>query len=206
LLKKTTKETKIMADIKKSSDEGIGIGEVAIVKARAELFMHMYRIAKKHKDQAKQVSSDNINDMNNEIDEAMISLLFSYTCLEAYINTIGEDRLGKNWKQYKDNSTEAKWIGVSTALATTKNGKMYSVFNKGRQPFKSFLELEKIREEIIHREAKFGDIVETKYGKTEGTINTLNCDKAEWACNIVKSMIIKLRDNIQNPPPIDWLD
>jgi hypothetical protein len=169
--------------------------------------MHMYEIAKEHRDLAKQVAGKDIyKDMKAEIKESMISILFSYTCLEVYINTVGKDRLGSDWQKYEGGSTEAKWRGVSTALASKKLGKRHSIFNKSKEPFKSFLELEEIREDyLVHRKPEFGNVVETKYGRTEDAINVFNCDKAEWACKTVKDMVTKLNISIDNPPSATWL-
>ena len=81
------------------------------------------------------------------------------------------------------------------------------MFNKGKALFKSFLELEKIREDyLIHRKALFDDVVRTKYGMTEGTVNVFNCDKANWACKTVRDMVSKLNESIDNPPSASWLD
>lgn len=179
-------------------------GEVAVV-IRKELYMLMYAVAKEHRYLAKMAAAG--KDMNLEVKESMVSILFSYTCLEAYINTIGKDRLENEWQKYERSPTDSKWRGVSNKLATKKQGKPWSVFNDGKDPFKSFLELKKIRDElVVHRKADFGNVVQTKYGNTEGTINTLNCEKAEWACNIVKEMVIRLNDNIDSPLPATWLD
>jgi hypothetical protein len=183
-------------------------GQPVVVKARKEIYMTMYEISKEHAELAKQAAGMDIHkNMNPEIKESMVSILFAYTCLEAYINTIGKDRLGSDWPRYKASSTEAKWMGVSKALASKKSGKPNSVFNKGEEPFKSFLKLEKIREDyLIHRKAEFGDVVRTKYGMTEGTVNVLNCDKADWACKTVRDMVSKLNESIDNPPSASWLD
>jgi hypothetical protein len=199
-----------MTDVRKvpASDTAVGIGEIVTVRTRAELFMLMYEIAREHRDMAKQAAGNNIHKhMKAEIKESMISILFSYTCLEAYINTVGKDKLGSEWQRYENNSTEAKWKGVSRALATKKLGKPHSVFSDKEEPFKSFLELEKIRKDyLVHRKAAFGDVVQTKYGTTEGTINTFNFDKAEWACKIVKDMVTKLNGTIDDRSSAAWLD
>lgn len=186
----------------------VATGQPVGVKARKEIYMTMYEISKEHAELAKQTAGMDIHkNMNTEIKESMVSILFAYTCLEAYINTIGEDRLGSDWPRYKANPTESKWKGVSNALASKKSGRLNSVFNKRKEPFKSFLELEKIRENyLIHWKAEFGDVVQTKYGMTEGTVNVLNCDKADWACKTVRDMVSKLNESIDNPPSASWLD
>ena len=175
-----------------------------IVMGRPALFILMYDVAREHRDLAKQVGG---KDRLSEVKESMISILFAYTCLEAYINTVGKDGLRKEWEKYETSSTEAKWFGVSKRLATMKYGKSRSVFNKAKEPFKSFMELEKIREDtLVHWKADFDIQVPTKYGNTEVIVNTLNCDKAEWACNVVRDMVNQLTANIDNPAPARWVE
>jgi hypothetical protein len=164
----------------------------------------MYEIAKHHRNLAKERDR---KDMRAEVEESMISILFSYTCLEAYINTVGRDNLGPEWPRYEKGPRESKLRGVANALATRKAGKRSSPFNKNKEPLRSFRELQKIRDElIVHRKAEFMDIANTKYGRTEGTINTFNCDKAQWSCTVVKEMVRRLNENIDKPPLDDWLE
>lgn len=176
----------------------------AIALMRTELYILMYSVAREHRDLAKQVGG---KDRISEVKESMISILFAYTCLEAYINTVGKDGLKKEWEKYESSSTETKWLGVSKYLATRKHGRSWSVFSKREEPFRSFMELEKIREDtLVHRKANFSILVPTKYGNTDVIVNTLNCEKAEWACNVVRDMVNQLTNNIDNPMPITWAD
>ena len=140
----------------------------------------------------------------------MICILFCYTCLEAFINTVGKDKLGEIWEEKwgkkKRPETEGKWMGVSNRLSTKKHRKPHSVFNNSEEPFKSFLCLEKIREDyLVHRKAEFSEVFKTKYGNTEGTINILNANTADWACKTVKQMVLKLVENMDDPPEVKWV-
>ncbi len=173
------------------------------IAMRRELYMLMYEVAQKHRDEAIKVDGKN---QAEEIQHSMICILFCYTCLEAFINTVGKDKLGEIWGEIKKNSTESKWMTVSNFLSNKKHGKPYSVFNKSKEPFKSFLSLEKIREDyLVHRQAEFSEIVKTKYGNTEGTINMLNVNTADWACKTVKQMVIKLVENMDDAPEVKWV-
>ncbi|MFC2024485.1 hypothetical protein ACFLTJ_02775 [Chloroflexota bacterium] len=173
------------------------------MRMRQNLYHHMYEIAKEHADIAKQLDG---KDIKSELKESMISILFSYTCLEAYINAVGSDELGKDWVRFENNNLESKWIGVARELATRKAGRIVSPFSDSKEPFKSFKKLGRIRDKIIiHRKAEFMDIVDTKYGNMDGTINIVNCDTAEWSCKIVKSMVRKLNQYINKPPADSWL-
>lgn len=180
-------------------------GAVAELKMRKELYMLMYDVAKKHRDEANSLNGKN---QNEEIESSMVSILFCYTCLEAFINTIGKDKLkSEEWAKYEDASTEGKWMGISNKLASKKYETKSSIFSNNKEPFKSFLELEIIREQfLVHRKANFDDIVKTKYGNTEGTVNTLNNEKADWACLTVQNMVKTLADNINDAPSITWVE
>ncbi len=87
---------------------------------------------------AKQVAGKNLN---TELKESMISILFSYACLEAYINMVGKDKLGSGWSKFgvRCITLESKWRGISKKLVTVKLGKQHSVFKRDEEPFKSFL-------------------------------------------------------------------
>lgn len=177
------------------------------IAMRRELYILMYDIAQKHRDEAIKVDGKN---QAEEIQHSMICILFCYTCLEAFINTVGKDKLGdtweKKWGKNKKSPTEGKWMGVSKLLSNKKHGKPHSVFNKSNEPFKSFLCLEKIREDyLVHRKAEFSEVVKTKYGNTERTINILNANTADWACKTVKRMALKLVENMDDPPEVKWV-
>jgi hypothetical protein len=173
------------------------------VKLRKELYMLMFDIAKENRDKSEEVSGKN---QNEEIKFSMISILFSYTCLEAFINTIGKDMLGIEWSRFEGNPIEGKWKGVSKFLASKKYGMSYSVFNNGQEPLSSFKKLKEIREDVlVHRKANFNQPVQTKYGNTDVTINTLNSEIAKWACLTVKEMVTAIATNIDNPPLIEWV-
>ena len=176
------------------------------VRARTDLARRMYEIAEEHKDLAKQVTGRNLNiDMPIEIKESMISIVFAYTCLEAYINTIGRDQLDWSSEKLKKESIAKKWKDIAKGLAEKRTGDEKDIFNEDEEPFNSFRKLKKLREElIIHYKAEFNDIEDTKYGRTEGLINSLCSEKAEWACSVVQAMITKLHDATGTLKPT-WL-
>jgi hypothetical protein len=177
-----------------------------VIAMRRELYVLMYEVAREHRDEAMKVDGKN---QAEEIQHSMICILFCYTCLEAFINTVGKDKLGQVWEgkwgKYKESSADDKWLGVSKELAGKKHGKSGSVFNKSKEPFKSFLCLKRIREDLVHKKAEFSEVVETKYGNTEGTINTLNANTADRACKTVKQMVLKLVANMDNTPEVKWV-
>jgi len=177
------------------------------IAMRKELYILMYQISREHRDEAMKVDGKN---KNEEIKHSMICILFCYTCLEAFINTIGKDKLGNTWEERwgenKESSTSDKWLGVSKLLASKKYAKQYSVFNKRKEPFKSFLCLQKIRHYyLVHWKAEFSEVVKTKYGNTDGTINKLNYNTANKACNTVKEMVLELVKNMDDAPEVNWL-
>ena len=177
------------------------------IAMRRELYMLMYEVAQEHRDKAIKVDGKN---QAEEIKHSMICILFCYTCLEAFINTVGKDKLGQTWEEKwgknKESSTGDKWLGVSKLLARKKHGKPYSVFNKSKEPFKSFLCLQKIRHDyLVHRKAEFSKVVKTKYGNTEGTINKLNVNTANRACKTVNQMVLKLVENMDDALEVKWV-
>jgi hypothetical protein len=164
----------------------------------------MFDIAKEHRDIAKQIEG---KDRVLETKESMISILFAYTTLEAYINAIGTDYLDSTWSQTNKikGPLDSKWLGVSKELASKKLGKPHSVYNKDKEPFKSFLELKHIREEnLVHWKAKLGEPTMTDYGLLDPTIAIFNASRADWACDIVKQMVKQI--NVYIGQSDKWLD
>jgi len=168
------------------------------IKGRTNVYEHMYEIAKEHAMLAGDRAGETIDDMRAEIKDSMISLVFAHGCLEAYINTRG-DVLGDKYSPYWD--WLCKWNTVGSKLS---NGRCTSIFNENEEPFRSFNELNTLRNKLLHFKGHFGDIRKTKYGPTEGMINWCKCSKAKWACTVVQVMVKKLCDSIGENYP-DWL-
>jgi len=171
------------------------------MKMRANLCQYMYEIAKKHSELAKRIAG---KDRSAEVKESLISVVFAYTCLEAYINSLGRDKLAWTSEKLKATNLESKWQHIPDILAEKAKGRIFSVYNKRNEPFKSFLKLKSLREDFIHWKAEFGDVQETKYGRMDGTINQINSEVAEWASNVVIAMIKKLHEIIGEPP--SWIE
>ena len=172
----------------------------ATVKARTNVYELMYEIAKEHARLAKNRVGGSMDDMRIEIKESMVSLVFTHSCLETYINTRGYDGLRDQYNPYWD--WLDKWNKVATALS---NGRFTSVFNEKQKPFSLFKELDILRNKLLHFKGHFGHIRKTKYGRTEGMINWCNHKKAEWSCMVVEEMIKKLCDSIGEKYPA-WLE
>ena len=182
----------------------VDVTEKVIVRARRELSRDMYDIANEHRHLAHCVTGRDIEkDMTREIRESMISIVFAHTCLEAYINTMGKEKIRNifnyNWKPLK------KWNEVARALAKQEPEEYMDVFKDEEEPFRSFVELVRVRGKLVHFKAALREPMRTKYGRTEGTINWVNSTKAERACGIVKMMIKKLHDSTGTKCP-NWLE
>ena len=168
---------------------------------RKARFVLLHDIAIKHRDDALQVDGKN---MREEIEHSMISMLFAYTCLEAFINAIAADRTDLSFG--KKTGIESKLVSVSEHLATRKHGRRLSPFNKSSQLLESLRALTRSRIDLVHWDAQFADVVTTKYGNTERTIETFNASQAASACRTVKDIIITVVGNMDDPPEVNWLE
>jgi hypothetical protein len=175
--------------------------ETPSVKTRTNLEAYMYDIAKEHKELAKEAMGADINtDMPLEIKESMISIFFTCACLETYINKIGRDSLNMDTAELgKRISPVEKWKNFSKELAHK------DVFADNEEPLSSLKDLTIVRNNIIaHNKAEFHEVEATRYGVTDGMINSLNAEKADDAFNIIKKMIDKLHEEAGIVYP-DWL-
>jgi hypothetical protein len=171
------------------------------IAVRLGIHAYMYEIAQEHATNSKALDQ---KDARMEAKESMISIIFTFTCLEAYINTVGIDNLGEAWDNFKDNPPKSKWIGVSNRLYLIKFGKKRNIFKAGEEPFKSFLRLKTIRDKLTHLKPVFETAIETKYGHSDPILNIVNCGTAEWACKLVPMMVHKIDDLLLRPYPI-WI-
>lgn len=183
----------------KESKASIGLTDTVGIQVRAAMYNRMFDIAKQLEGKNRVL----------ETKESMISILFAYTTLEAYINAIGTDFLDSVWSQTNkiNDPLDSKWLTVSKKLASKKLGREYSVFNKDKEPFKSFLALKRIREEnLVHWKAEKSEPSMTKYGLLDPIIAVFDAGKAQWACDIVKQMVKRINIYIDKPPLDKWLD
>jgi hypothetical protein len=127
------------------------------------LYDLMFKIAKENcKEAQKYKDTCNPDDMTKELKHSTLAILMSYFCLEAYINWIGYDKLGRSpdlekqekWiglrgdetKGYKHAaSTSKKWLDIAKEVTKTNE-----VFNKKSKLWKSFEDLTYLRNFIVH--------------------------------------------------------
>jgi hypothetical protein len=174
------------------------------VMMRTNLAQLMYEIAEDHKELAKKVTGrDTSKDMPVEIKESMIGIIFAYTCLEAYINVMGKDQFGGGWQSYENANIVSKWKGLTNYLMKRETGKIRDIY--GTKLLNALESLRLLRHDLVHWKAEFLDIVETKYGRTEGLIESVSFEKAEWACNIMQRMISKFHNGTDIPRP-SWFN
>ena len=187
-----------------------GLSFTVDARVRAMFHAYMYEIAKEHAASAKALDGE---DQRKEAKEAMISIMFAYTCLEAYINTVGIDNLGEDWNEFKGTSTWKKWLEIPAELARRKLDKTKEEFSEDEAPlkkneplFKSFKELGEIRNTyLVHLKPEFELPTSTKYGTTTDPIfNIFNCETSEWALGIIPDMVRRLDEFLIRPYPI-WI-
>ena len=171
------------------------------IRMRTNLAQRMYEIANEHRELAKKVTGRNATkDMPIEIRESMISIVFAYTCLQAYINVIGKDNLSSSWESYEDASIVSKWKGVTNWIMKRRFGKIRDIY--GKKLLVAFEKLGQLRHDMVHWNAEFLDVMETKYGRTEGIIKSISSEKAEWACDIMQMMIHSFHNGTGIPRPV----
>jgi len=129
----------------------------------------------------------NIELFDNERNNSLITIMFSYFALESHINKIGHDRLDAElWKEFMDMPTKKKWVLFSVLLSGKK-------FDK----FGDFSKLKRWRNSLVHyKECEFKELVKHKSGTNVSPIyKIINPRNAKFAYNTAKRMIDEL-DNI----------
>ncbi len=133
------------------------------VETMHNLYDLMFKIAKENcKEAQKCKDTCNPDGMTKELKHSTLAILMSYCCLEAYINRISYDKLGrspdlekqKKWidlrgdetKGYKGAaSTRKKWLDIAKEVTKTNE-----IFDKKSELWKSFEHLNDLRNFIVH--------------------------------------------------------
>lgn len=154
---------------------------------------------------------DKIGHQLNEMQNSMMCFLFCVTCLEAYINTYGGDKIlnllekkrGDTskllWEKLERLRLEDKWFTVPKLL-------LEKTFELKEEPYKSLKWLVDKRNFIVHYKAKFREPKVDRLGNTGADIvfTEYTLETAEKAFQLVKN-IIKTLHNFDNSKAPDWV-
>ncbi|WP_156171837.1 hypothetical protein [Dehalococcoides sp. UCH007] len=173
------------------------------ILSRHNVHVLMFEIAKKHRNNALGVKDKSFN---LEIKDSMIAILFCFTCLEAYINLLGNDfNLDTNWDKKSYTSIEKKLLEVSKAITSVK--KIKTEIEEDSELFNSFKKLKYIREKyIVHKKPKYREVIKSSYGNTDEIITVINAQNADWACHLVQRIVLSLDCCIEKREYIDWVN
>lgn len=123
-----------------------------------------------------------------ERQSSLFAILFSAFALEAHINRIGYDMLGEEtFNLVKLLKLENKWLLFPKLL----KGK---TFDENSQLFKDFKKLIELRNKFVHYKMyAYKELVEHPSGvKVPGIYEDTNAEKAEFAYEVAKKMILEL--------------
>ena len=137
-----------------------------------------------------------------EIEASAESIIFSATCLEAYINGFVEDHIAKDKGRDRVKRMEftAKWLFVPAILGKP------DCFNAGHQPFQKFAKLAQWRnDDLIHYKHEFHLPVPLgSLGNVSKIYSICNADNSRLAVQTVREMIIKINEYLGFPIPV-WV-
>ena len=190
------------------------------IVTRYEVSIFAYNFAKKSLEECRkfrrlcdnaQIMEDKIGHQLNEMQNSMVCFIFCVTCLEAYINTYGGDRISNLLQEKRNDASELLWeklerLRLEDKWFTVPELLLKKTFELEKEPYKSLKWLVDKRNFIVHHKAKFRKPIADRLGNRGADIvfTEYTLENAERAFQLIKD-IIKTLHNFDNSKAPDWL-
>lgn len=160
-----------------------------------------YYHAKKAEELANSLNKDiALVDILDEIyQERAIAIILGAVCFEAFINGLGFDQFPSIWKQVERLPTDKK-----CKLYYELSNKSNSLFNKGKEPYKSIYELIEKRDLLVHFKRGYNKSINKNDEIITDTENLLSREFVRDLPDKLREVIIELC-NINKTPIPEWL-
>ena len=120
----------------------------------------MFRLAREHAEAAARCAAGTPPDREGERTHALVGVLMAYFAVEAFINMVGQDRLGGRFRHYDRMSPEGKWLEVTRLVS--KTGRTFS--DDGKE-LSALSALRSWRNMLTHYKGRYEDTQEA--GETQ---------------------------------------
>jgi hypothetical protein len=167
---------------------------------RTHLEQMMFRLAREHADSAARAASATPPDREGERTHSLLGVLMAYFAVEAFINMVGQDRLGARFKHYDRMSPEGKWLEVTRL--TSKTGR---TFEEEGKELAALSRLRSWRNMLTHYKGRYED---TQAGR-ETQVDALLCaENAKQAVDTATMLYRSFYELDRRSPPRQfvWLD
>lgn len=171
-------------------------------RERTHLEQVMFQLAREHAEAAVQCAHADPPDRSGERTHSLVAILMAYFALEAFINMVGEDRLGSRFRYYDRMPPEGKWVEVTRLVSKTGQ-----TFAEDGEELQALATLRTWRNMLTHYKGRFGQTGEAPGGETPVDA-LLVARNATRAVEIARTLYRRFYELDRRSPPrrFVWLD
>jgi hypothetical protein len=160
----------------------------------------MFRLAREHAEAAARCASTTPPDREGERTHSLLSVLMAYFAVEAFINMVGQDRLGGRFRHYDRMSPEGKWVEVTRLVSKTGR-----TFEEEGKELAALSRLRSWRNMLTHYKGRYED---TQMGGETQVDALLSAENAKQAVDTATMLYRAFYELDRRSPPRQfvWLD
>jgi len=160
----------------------------------------MFRLAREHAEAAARSASAGPPDREGERMHSLLSVLMAYFAVEAFINMVGQDRLGGRFRHYDRMSPEGKWLEVTRLVSKTGR-----TFEEEGKELAALSRLRSWRNTLTHYKGRYED---TQAGRETQVDALLSAENAKQAVETATMLYRTFYEFDRRSPPRQfvWLD
>jgi hypothetical protein len=160
----------------------------------------MFRLAREHAEAATRSASATPPDRENERTHSLLSVLMAYFAVEAFINMVGQDRLGGRFRHYDRMSPEGKWLEVTRLVSKTGR-----TFQEEGKELTALSRLRSWRNTLTHYKGRYEDTQSAGETHVDALLSAENAKQAVDTATMLYRMFYEL-DRRSPPRQFVWLD
>ncbi|HLY24056.1 MAG TPA: hypothetical protein VKT83_16440 [bacterium] len=167
---------------------------------RTHLEQVMFRLAREHAEAAARCAAATPPDRDGERTHSLLSVLMAYFAVEAFINMVGQDRLGGRFRHYDRMSPEGKWLEVTRLVSKTGR-----TFDDDGKELSALSTLRSWRNTLTHYKGRYED---TQTGRETQVDALLSAEHAKQAVDTATMLYRAFYELDRRSPPRQfvWLD
>jgi hypothetical protein len=160
----------------------------------------MFRLAREHADAAARCASLTPPDRGEERTHSLLSVLMAYFAVEAFINMVGQDRLGARFRHYDRMSPEGKWLEVTRLVSKTGR-----TFAEDGKEISALSTLRSWRNTLTHYKGRYEDTQAGGETQVDALLSAANAKQAVETATALYRAFYEL-DRRSPPKQFVWLD
>ncbi|HET7265476.1 MAG TPA: hypothetical protein VFL28_12465, partial [bacterium] len=167
---------------------------------RTHLEQVMFRLAREHAESAARGAAAKPPDRDQERTHSLLAVLMAYFAVEAFINMVGQDRLGARFRHYDRMSPEGKWLEVTRLVSKTGR-----TFDEDGRELSALSTLRSWRNTLTHYKGRYED---TQAGGETQVDALLSAEHAKQAVDTATMLYRAFYELDRRSPPRQfvWLD